>query len=273
MDRVEPEPVQPKLVEPVERVLTEEGANPAALVAVEVDRAPPGGRVPGAEELGRVESQVVAVGPEMVVDDVEEHGEAAGVAGLDERLERSGTAVSALGCEGEHAVVTPAPASRKITERHELDGGDSESGQVIEARRRGVERPLGREGSDVELVENQLLPRAPPPSAVGPLEGLRIDHLARPVDVVRLKARGRVGHETLAVDAVAIPAAGTPVRHLDADPALGISLDRNGRTVVEAELDTAGGGRPEREPHAALGQNFGTEGHRMPRPGATRCGC
>src|SRR5690606_9916104 len=80
VDGVEAEPVDVELLEPVERVLDEEVADRAALRAVEVDPVAPGRAVAPGEEL-RVGAEIVPLGSEVVVDDVEEKGEAARVAG------------------------------------------------------------------------------------------------------------------------------------------------------------------------------------------------
>ena len=55
--------------------------------AVQVDRRPHGARVPVGEVARAELRQVRAFGPEMVVDDVEHHGEPVAVRGVDERAE------------------------------------------------------------------------------------------------------------------------------------------------------------------------------------------
>ena len=99
VDGVESETVKVILLEPEERVLAEERAHLATAGPVEVDRPAPRRRAPGAEERGRVPFQVVPLGPEVVVHDIEKHGDPARVAGLNQRLERLGTTVPAVGRE------------------------------------------------------------------------------------------------------------------------------------------------------------------------------
>ena len=84
MHGVEPQAVEVEFLEPVQRVVDEEFAHRAARVAVEVDRRAPRRVVLGGEELRRVGVQPVAVGTEVVVDDVEQHAEAARVRRVDE---------------------------------------------------------------------------------------------------------------------------------------------------------------------------------------------
>jgi hypothetical protein len=87
VDRIHAQPVEVELLDPVERVVDEEGAHVLRALAVEVDRRTPRGLVRGVEELGRIEREVVALGPEVVVDHVEQHHQAALVRRHHEALE------------------------------------------------------------------------------------------------------------------------------------------------------------------------------------------
>src|SRR4051812_44481840 len=58
----------------------------------------------------------------------------------------------------------------------------------------GAEGALGREGADVQFIEDRLLPRAAAPIRIAPSMGSGVDHLARPMHVLGLVAGGRVGH-------------------------------------------------------------------------------
>ena len=83
MHRVEAQAIDMILFDPVERIVDEEIAyRPHA--AVEIDRRTPGCAVPIGEELRRVEMQIVAVRPEVIVDHVEKHHQAASVGGVDQ---------------------------------------------------------------------------------------------------------------------------------------------------------------------------------------------
>jgi hypothetical protein len=53
-----------------------------------------------------------------------------------------------------HAVVPPAEATGKFCDRHHLDRGHAERGQRRQLARGRVPRPLRREGTDVQLVED-----------------------------------------------------------------------------------------------------------------------
>ena len=139
-------------------------ARRSRVLAVDVDRGAPRRVVALGEERLGVRVQVVALGAEVVVDDVEEHAEAARVRRVDERLELVGRAVRALRRERQHAVVAPVARAGRLRERHQLDRGDAERGELVEPLRgRGV-GALRRERADVQLVEHDLVPRPPAPA-------------------------------------------------------------------------------------------------------------
>src|SRR5204863_4906999 len=102
--------------------------------------------------------------------DVEDHREAARVRRVDEPLERERSAVARLRRADVDAVVAPVPMPRKLPDRHELDGGDSQLAECIEPLDGSVERPLCCERADVQLVDDEILDGYAGPPAVVPRE-------------------------------------------------------------------------------------------------------
>ena len=250
------------LLEPVERVVDHERADDLGAGPVVVDAVAPERAVARGEEGGRVAVQVVALRPEVVVDHVEEDRESAGVAGVHQGLEILRPAVAGLGSEEQHSVVAPAPAAREVGDRHQLERGDPERDQVVELRRDGRVRPLGRERAHVELVEDEALGRQPGPPAVPPGVGEGIDDLARPVHVAGLEAGGRIGHEHLPVDAVAVAGARRGLARDVLGPAARVARHRHRAPgVLEPELDPVGAGGPEAEAGAPVVARAGAERH------------
>ena len=84
------------------------------------------------KELWCDRGQVVTFRTKVVVDDVEEDGEAAGMAGLDEPLQLLRRAIPRSGRIEENAVISPISSSRKLGDRHQLDGSRAELLDVIE---------------------------------------------------------------------------------------------------------------------------------------------
>jgi hypothetical protein len=83
IDSVEPQAIEAILFEPVYRILDKEVAHRPAIVG---DGGAPGGLAPWSEEFRRGEVQVVAVGTEVSLDDVEQHHEAPLVGGVHQPL-------------------------------------------------------------------------------------------------------------------------------------------------------------------------------------------
>ena len=206
--RVESQAVEVVLLDPIQRVVNEEGAYDLAARVVEVDRVTPRRVMPRGEELRRVKMQIVAVGTEVVVDDVEQHHELTLVRALNEAFEIIGRAVAVLGRKRQHAVVAPIVFAARVGERHELDRGNTEITKIVQLPRGGREGSCLGERADVQLVDDGLVPRPAAPVAVGPRKRGRVDHLARCVHVLRIEARRRIGNpQRAAVEREAVAAA------------------------------------------------------------------
>ncbi len=106
---------------------------------------------------------------------------------LNQLFEIFGSAVSAIGSEGEDAVVTPVALAGEVGNWHQLHGGDSQIREIVEPLAHGGERPRRGEGSHVQFIENRLFPPAAMPVAILPVEGTGVDHFAGSTHVPRLK--------------------------------------------------------------------------------------
>ncbi len=202
--RVKAQSVDVVLVHPVQRILDEVRAHRARVRAVHVER-----RAPRIAVRGRVVERTEralprAIGPEVVVDDVEVHGQAECVRAVDELPDVVGRAVAARGRKRRHAVVAPVPSSRKVGNRHDEHGRHAEVGQIRQPRRCRGERALGRERANVQFVEHRARERHATPRGVGPREAERIDDGRWSVDAERLRARSGIGEGPSAIEAVAI---------------------------------------------------------------------
>ena len=201
--RVEAQAIEVELLEPIQRVADREVAHRAAVGAVVVDARTPGSLVPLGEERRRIDGEVITVGPKMIVDHVKDHHQPTPVGFRDQALEIVRSTVGGGGRVGQHAVIAPVAGARKIADRHDLDRGDAKLHEMVELLDRGGEGARRREGADVELVEHRLSPGATG-KVVVPRERGRVDHLARPVHVLRLEAAGGVGHQQPVIDPEAV---------------------------------------------------------------------
>jgi hypothetical protein len=220
---VEPQAVEMILFEPVERVVDEEVAH---RTAGEVDADAPWRVMALGEEVRRGRPEIVPLGAEVIVDDVEEHHQPARMRGRDQGLELVRRTVARFRREQADAVIAPIVRARRLGERHQLDRRDTQRHEMVQLlRHRGVS-PLRRERSDMQLVDHGLFPGAAAPVRVGPAKRRGINDLAVAVHILGLPARGRIGNPGLAVEHEGIAVAGTRDRADRREPAVALGSHR-----------------------------------------------
>ncbi len=138
---VEAEPVEVVVAQPHQRVVDDVAAHLFGVGAVEVDGGAPGG---AAREVGAEPVEVGARRAHVVVDDVEDHPETAGVAGVDEALERVRAPVVLGDGVPADAVVAPVAVAVDGVDGQHLDQVDPERDEMVELLDRRVERPARR---------------------------------------------------------------------------------------------------------------------------------
>jgi len=254
VDRVQPQTVETVFVQPIAGILHEELADVRVANTVEVDPRSPRRLVPIGEKRLGVGAQVVPLGPEVIVDDVEQHAQAACVRCIDEGLQLVGRPVCVLRCEQKHAVVSPVARAGRLGERHEFDRGDTECRQFVEPARRGSVGSLGRERTQVEFVQDDLVPRP-----AGPVHGLprvaaRVNDHARRVHSSGLEARRGVGHAQVEIGKCKRVAAPDPRALDDAfEPALAARVHCE-RNAVDHDVRGRLRRCPEAKPDAVVPQ-------------------
>ncbi len=244
LHRVEAEPVEAIVLQPMQRVADGEAADFRDPI---VDRPAPW-RMRGLEKRRRIAGEIIPLGSEMVIDDVEKHHQPAQMRGIDQRLEVVRPTIGAVGGVEQHAVIAPIAPAGEIRERHQLDRSQSGVDEVIEPLDRRAEAPAGGEGAHMELEQGGLRPRPATPVRRLPSELSMIDDLARSRHVLRLEVRRGVRHLDLAVDAELVARAGTRARHRELIPAAWARP--HGMGTIEHELDTFSRRRPQAEHHA-----------------------
>src|SRR6266498_5618004 len=89
--------IEVKLIDPHQRVLNEKRSDVIALWAVEIQRHAPR-RFVSVREVRAELAQIISFGAEVVVDDVEDDGQAALMRSVDEPLERMRPSIRILSC-------------------------------------------------------------------------------------------------------------------------------------------------------------------------------
>src|SRR5436190_1362075 len=166
--------------------------------------------------------------------------------GIDESLERARTAVRILRRVRIRAIVSPVARAGKLRDRKQLDRGNAEVAQRVEARNDRVERPLRRERAGMQLIDDVVFERDAAPSRVVPFEIAR-DHFRRRVDAVRLMPRRGIGTLVAVRESVEIARAFTAIIDDHFVIARGRRLHGDA-LLVDEQLDTL----VIRSPHAKL---------------------
>lgn len=124
-------------------------------------------------------------------EDVQEHAEASAVRGVDELRQSRGTAVGRVRRRGVETVVTPATLAREGGDGHQLECGDAERAQLLQARDDAGEGAFRRERADVELVDDELVELEL--RAGRDLEGVRVEEPRGAANALALPARAGIG--------------------------------------------------------------------------------
>src|ERR1022692_674009 len=130
----------------------------------------------------------------MVVNHVQQDHQAPFMSSLYQGLQVFGPAIGRVRRKWQYAVVAPVAATWEIRHGHQLDGCDAKRDQMLEPADGGAKSAFRREGADVQLINDGLGPRPAGPSSVAPAIGNRVNHLAGPMNVFRLKARSGIWH-------------------------------------------------------------------------------
>src|SRR5882762_2357984 len=152
---VEPQHINMKSFQPVESVFDEKAAYVIAFGSVKVQRRSPR-RLVMLGKIRTIFAQIIAFRSEVVVDDVQCHGEAPRMCGIHQQLQIVRSSVTILNGKGIHAVIAPISRARKLRDRHYLDGGYTKSGKTIECGAQGTDGSFICEGPHVQFVEHAV---------------------------------------------------------------------------------------------------------------------
>ena len=198
--RIETEAVEMIFGQPVERIVDEEVSDGSTFGPIEINAISPWSTVSISKELWRVRPKIISFRAQVVVHDVEENHDSMLMGALNQFFEIFGSAVNTIGSEWEDAVVAPIALAGEVSNGHQLHGSDSQIHEIVESLPHRGKRPGWRESSDMQFIDDRLFPWAPTPGLIAPIEGKRIDHFARPMNIPRLKPGGWVGDFTLTIN-------------------------------------------------------------------------
>ena len=109
--------------------------------------------------------KIKVAGAQVVVNNVQDHGDALLVGALDEPFESQRASVDGLHRKDLRGVVAPRPLTRKLAHRHDLDRIDAEVFQISQTRRHGgklawmIHVRLIVERAHMKLIDDKLFSR------------------------------------------------------------------------------------------------------------------
>src|ERR1051326_1114682 len=124
MDGIQPEGVNMKLGLPSKSVLQEKAPNFIRAFTVKINCGSPRSPI----VLGKIGTkllQIVPLGPEVVIDDIQHDGQLGLMTGIYEALQPGGPAIRVLHRIGENTIITPIARAWELGARHQFDGGDA----------------------------------------------------------------------------------------------------------------------------------------------------
>ena len=219
---VEAKAVEVEFGDPVDGIGNEELADGGAVVAVEVNCFAPIGGVLAIEESIVELIEIISIGADVVVDEIENDADAGLVGAIDKLAEIIGRSVVMEGSEEIDAVISPAERAGEFVDGHDFETGDAEVSKFGKLFCGGVPGSFRGEGADVHFVKHLAVGGNAGPGVVGPVEGGGVDDLRRAMGAVGLEAGGGIGERLLgAIEAKAISCSGPGVGGESAEIAVG----------------------------------------------------
>src|SRR2546423_2036890 len=167
MDGVQPQGVDVKVLNPVERVLDKEVPHFITIWPVKIQ-----GRSPrcviAVREVRSILRKIIAFWSQVVVDDIQRHGQALTVRGVHEGLQLARRTITIVNGARINAVVSPVSLSGKLRNRHQFNGVNPQISKLVEAANCSRQRALRSKGPDMKLIKNQFLERQALPQSIGP---------------------------------------------------------------------------------------------------------
>ena len=248
--RVEAQAVDVVLAEPVPGIVEHELAHPLTVRPVVVDRIAPGRVIAIGEVVVRERPQVIAVRPEVVVDDIQDDGQPVLVGGVDKAFEAVWAAVHVAGREQVDAVIAPVARARELGNWQRLERRHAKRRQPRHLLDRAVEGAVECKRADVELIDHLAPDRGDWPVLVVPDEGVRFDHLGWTVRSIGLRTRVRIGIAGVAVQSKAIARAWADALDAACPGAVVTPFERR-PTAAHFDVDLVRLGRTDAEAHSA----------------------
>src|SRR5690606_27077986 len=195
---------------------------------------------------------VCAVGADVVIDDVEVYREPDLVRVIDEHSKLIWRSIGPRRREQCSVVIAPVPSTRKVGDRHELNGRNSQIPEIFQPPAHAVVIAFRREGADMKLVKREPLPWDTGPAAVTPTVLRWIHDHRRSVYAFGLESGERVGKFLIFVDADTVARTGCCCAHEGLEIAVLRFLHSVNASALDHNIEPPGAGGPESKKHSAF---------------------
>src|SRR5690606_23454947 len=108
----------------------------------------------GSGEVRAKMIQVIAIRPQVVVDNVQQYRQPLVMASIDQALESFGSAISVMRRIQCHTIITPAMTARKFRHRHEFHMSNAKLAQMIEASNRRIKGACRSKSPDMDFLDH-----------------------------------------------------------------------------------------------------------------------
>src|SRR5215203_4593406 len=221
MRRIEAKAIDVKLAPPVGCVLGEELAHGGFF---EVQAVSPWRLVIRIEITLMIDTKIIAVRSQMVVNHIQNDTETARVRRVHQRTQIVWLSIGASRRIQSDAVVTPVPFSGKVGHRHDFDGVRAQTYHVIELRNGTAERACRSKRADVQFVDDQLGVGRRRKVDVAPGKRAGINYHRGTVHTLWLITRGRIRPALALSESVLIKIARGPLFIDAAEVAVGFRM-------------------------------------------------
>src|SRR5450631_3187911 len=161
-------------LDPVTGIGEEELTHRDGVRTIEVNRLAPVVLIPFGKIGFGENRQKVSVRTKMVVDDVENDGDAERMRSIDKATEIIGPTIKPCRSKEDYPVITPAEPAGELRDRHDFNTRDAKTGERCELAGCRLPCALPSEGADMQLIDDELLTWEAAPTDIRPTKGVGV---------------------------------------------------------------------------------------------------
>ena len=139
VNRIQPQRIDVITTQPENGVLNKKAAHVIAFGAIKIYGLPPWSAVV-IRKIWRKLTQIISLGSQMVIDNVQRHSQTVLMRGVHQSMETFRAAITILNSIKICAVITPVASAGELSNGHQLNGRDTQPLQPVQTCDRRIER-------------------------------------------------------------------------------------------------------------------------------------